>query len=82
MKTKTCYFILQWISFHFLLRFSLGKKKNTTFKIFFPNPTNQTHIKTQYSFETYYGLTIIKDYWWNSELFVLDSLTPFISKTN
>ncbi len=25
---------------------SWGKKKNTTLKIKFPNPTNQTHIKT------------------------------------
>jgi hypothetical protein len=41
---------------------SWGKNKNKILKIKFPNPTNQTHIKTKYNFETYYGFTIIKEY--------------------
>jgi hypothetical protein len=54
-------FAMNFLSF--LVEIYLGKKKkNTTLKIKFPNPTNQTHIKTQYNFETYYGLTIIKNY--------------------
>jgi hypothetical protein len=53
-------FAMNFLSF--LLENHLGEKKNTTLKLIFPNPTNQTHIKTQYNFETYYGLTIIKDY--------------------
>jgi hypothetical protein len=46
----------------FLVVIYLGGKEKYNSKINFPNPTNQTHIKTQYNFETYYGLTIFKDY--------------------
>jgi hypothetical protein len=42
----------------------LGEKEEeyNSKNIFSKSYKSKTHIKTQYNFKTYYGLTIIKDY--------------------